>query len=47
MLELDADRKGLEDALRPLVGEEALPGVLRRLDELVADAKRVTGTPRR
>ncbi len=44
---LSADRVKLIEALTPLVGEGAIPGVLHRLDELVADAKRKSIVARR
>jgi hypothetical protein len=34
---LSADRAAFIEQIRPLVGDEAIPGVLHRLDELVAD----------
>lgn len=46
---LSADRAAFTQQIRPLVGDEAIPGVLHRLDELVADIElkaRGAGAPR-
>ena len=40
--ELSANREAFADQIRPLVGDQAVAGVMARLDELVADADRKT-----
>ena len=43
--QLGRNREAFIEAIRPLVGDEAVPGVLQRLDRLLAHAKRGSGGP--
>jgi hypothetical protein len=45
--DIGRDRQAFVDKLRPLVGDEAIPGILGRLDQLLADAAAKGATEKR